>query len=208
MVAVGQGGGRGSTLLYSLRFLPERLQAVAPGCCHFALATWIHRQPDPWLTLQVELSNHPLQYSTIASCLPLPGKPAQFKSNLCKRFWHCLLQSENNNNASKCMPCSVPFLPCRWPVFSCITFPLLLRIAVYIYYVFLNMPTKWTSQMAPGTKFLRLLGSLCARAHPQKQQETSDKEKTKFKKKNFKCIWKTRMYGVTLEIYWLIELAS
>ena len=55
--------------------------------------------------------------------------------------------------------------------------------------------------MAPGTKFLRLLGSLCARAHPEKQQETSDKEKTKFKKKNFKCIWKTRMYGVTLEIY-------
>ena len=56
MVAVGQGGGRGSTLLYSIRLLPERLQAVAPGCCHFALATWIHRQPDPWLTLQVELS--------------------------------------------------------------------------------------------------------------------------------------------------------
>ena len=55
--------------------------------------------------------------------------------------------------------------------------------------------------MAPGTKFLRLLGSLCARAHPEKQQETSDKERTKYKKKNFKCIWKTRMYGVTLEIY-------
>ena len=97
MVAVGQGGGRGSTLLYSLRFWPERLQAVAPGCCHFAPATWIHRQPDPWLTLQVELASHPLQYFTIASCLP--DKPAQFKSNLHKRACHCLLQSEKNNNA-------------------------------------------------------------------------------------------------------------
>ena len=62
MNAVGQGGGRGSSLLYSLRSLPERLQAAAPGCCHFALATWIHRQSDPWLTLQVALSAHPLQY--------------------------------------------------------------------------------------------------------------------------------------------------
>jgi len=26
------------------RLWPERLQAVAPGCSHFALATWIHRQ--------------------------------------------------------------------------------------------------------------------------------------------------------------------
>ena len=61
MSAVGQGGGCGSTLLYSLRSLPERLQAVAPGCCHFALATWIHRQSDPWLTLQKALSDQPLQ---------------------------------------------------------------------------------------------------------------------------------------------------
>ena len=61
MSAVGQGGGCGSTLLYSLRLLPERLQAVAPGCCHFALATWIHRQSDPWLTLQKTPSAHPIQ---------------------------------------------------------------------------------------------------------------------------------------------------
>ena len=61
MSAVGQGGGCGSTLLYSLRSMPERLQAVAPGCCHFALATWIHRQSDPWLTLQKTPSAHPIQ---------------------------------------------------------------------------------------------------------------------------------------------------
>ena len=63
--AVGQGGGRGCTLLYSLRLWPERLQAVAPGCCHFALATWIHRQSDPWLTLQRTLSTHSIQQYTL-----------------------------------------------------------------------------------------------------------------------------------------------
>ena len=66
MRAVGQGGERDCTLLYSLRFLPERLQAVAPGCNHFALATWIHRHSDPWLTLQSELSRHTLPYFIIA----------------------------------------------------------------------------------------------------------------------------------------------
>ena len=95
MNAVGQGGGRGSTLLYSLRSLPERLQAAAPGCCHFALATWIHRQTDPWLTLQVELSKHSLQYCTVFSCLLRSVKSAQLSSNqTCARVWHCLLQSE------------------------------------------------------------------------------------------------------------------
>ena len=79
--AVGQGGGRDCTLLYSLRLLPERLQAAAPGCCHFALATWIHRQTDPWLTLQVELSKHSLQYCTVFSCLLRSGKSAQLSSN-------------------------------------------------------------------------------------------------------------------------------
>ena len=103
------------------------------------------------------------------------------------------------------MPCSVPFLSCRRPVFSIITFPLLLRIAVYIDYVLLNMPAKWSPQMAPGTKFLRLLGSLCARTHLENQQEPSDTDMISFKKKLLKCIWKPRMYGVNLEIYidWL-----
>ena len=67
MSAVGQGGERCCTLLYSLRLLPERLQAVAPGCSNFALATWIHRHTDPWLTLQVALSGHTIQYCTISS---------------------------------------------------------------------------------------------------------------------------------------------
>ena len=109
------------------------------------------------------------------------------------------------------MPCSVPFLSCSRPVFfSCTTFPLLLRIAVYTDYVFLNMPSKWSLQMAPGTKFLRLLGSLCARAHLENQQEPSDTDKISFKKKTFKCIWKPRMYGETLEIYidWLTSCYS
>ena len=67
MSAVGQGGERCCTLLYSLRLLPERLQAVAPGCSNFALATWIHRHTDPWLTLQVALLGHTIQYCTDAS---------------------------------------------------------------------------------------------------------------------------------------------
>ena len=66
MSAVGQGGERCCTLLYSLRLLPERLQAVAPGCSNIALATWIHRHTDPWLTLQVALSGHTIQYCTVA----------------------------------------------------------------------------------------------------------------------------------------------
>ena len=131
MVAVGQGGGRGSTLLYSLRFLPERLQAVAPGCCHFALATWIHRRPDPWLTLQVELSYQPLQYATIASCLHCLLCSTQIST---RGFDTVCSSLKKINNASNCMPCSVPFPPCCRPVFSCLTFPLLLRIAVFIDY--------------------------------------------------------------------------
>ena len=75
MRAVGQGGERDCTLLYSLRLLPERLQAAAPGCNHFALATWIHRHSDPWLTLQSALSTHTLQYCTLF--LQQSGKPAQ-----------------------------------------------------------------------------------------------------------------------------------
>ena len=67
MSAVGQGGERCCTLLYSLRLLPERLQAVAPGCSNIALATWIHRHTDPWLTLQVALLGHTIQYCTDAS---------------------------------------------------------------------------------------------------------------------------------------------
>ena len=137
--AVGQGGGRGCTLLYSLRLWPERLQAVAPGCSHFAPATWIHRQPDPWLTLQVVLSNHPLQYSTIASCLHCLLCSTQIST---RGFDAVCSSLKNDNNASNCMPCSVLFPPCRRPVFSCLTFPLLLRIAVYIDYVSLNMPAK------------------------------------------------------------------
>ena len=46
------------------------------------------------------------------------------------------------------------------------------------------MPAKWTLQKAPGNKFLRLLGSLCVREYPENQQETSDKNKISFKKKN------------------------
>ena len=121
MRAVGQGGGRGCTLLYSLRLWPERLQAVAPGCSHFAPATWIHRHSDPWLTLQTALSSHN-KYCTIvsctfASCLHHSGKPAQPKPA------HCCLTLpapvwKKNNNASDCMLCSVPYLPCLWPVFS------------------------------------------------------------------------------------------
>ena len=131
MVAVGQGGGRGSTLLYSLRFLPERLQAVAPGCCHFALATWIHRRPDPWLTLQVELSYQPLQYATIASCLHCLLCSTQIStrgfdtvcSSLKKSIMHQIV----------CLALS-PSLLVVGQFFSCLTFPLLLRIAVYIDY--------------------------------------------------------------------------
>ena len=131
MVAVGQGGGRGSTLLYSLRFLPERLQAVAPGCCHFALATWIHRRPDPWLTLQVELSYQPLQYATIASCLHCLLRSTQIStrgfgtvcSSLKKSIMHQIV----------CLALS-PSLLVVGQFFSCLTFPLLLRIAVNIDY--------------------------------------------------------------------------
>ena len=91
--AVGQGGGRDCTLLYSLRLLPEWLQAVAPGCNHYALATWIHRHSDPWLTLQVSLSIPILQYNTV---LPFPRIETVnlLKQNLRKWFFPCLLQSE------------------------------------------------------------------------------------------------------------------
>ena len=142
MSAVGQGGGCGSTLLYSLRSMPERLQAVAPGCCHFALATWIHRQPDPWLTLQVVLSNHPLQYSTIASCLcrvnPLSSNQISTRGpvNVCSSLKRTIYNASN-----VCLALSPSFLVVG-QFFSCITFPLLLRIAVYIDYVLLNMPAK------------------------------------------------------------------
>ena len=91
--AVGQGGGRDCTLLYSLRLLPEWLQAVAPGCNHYALATWIHRHSDPWLTLQVSLSIPILQYNTV---LPFPRIKTVnlLNQNLRKWFLPCLLQSE------------------------------------------------------------------------------------------------------------------
>ena len=83
MRAVGQGGGRGCTLLYSLRLWPERLQAVAPGCSHFAPATWIHRHSDPWLTLQAALSTiksqQILYHCLLYHCKQHPGKPAQPK---------------------------------------------------------------------------------------------------------------------------------
>ena len=124
--AVGQGGGRGCTLLYSLRLWPERLQAVAPGCSHFALATWIHRHSDPWLTLQISLSSHTkyctVVFCTIASCLHHSGKPAQPKPahnglTLPAPVW------KKNNNASDCMLCSVPHPPCSWPVFLILHLP-------------------------------------------------------------------------------------
>ena len=70
--------------------------------------------------------------------------------------------------------------------FHYFTFPLLLRLAVHIYYVFWNMPTKWSSQIAPGTKFLRLLGSLCARAHPENHYKISDTKEDKTKEENIK----------------------
>ena len=118
-VAVGQGGGRGSTLLYSIRLLPERLQAVAPGCCHFALATWIHRQSDPWLTLQRTLSTHSIQqYTLLLLQLALVLWTCQ--------IWNCVGGSESacsslkkkTNNASEWCFSSVPFLLCSRPVFS------------------------------------------------------------------------------------------
>ena len=118
MSAVGQGGGCGSTLLYSLRSLPERLQAVAPGCCHFALATWIHRQSDPWLTLQRTLSTHSIQqYTLLLPRLALVLWTCQ--------IWNCVGGSESacsslkkTNNASEWCFSSVPFLLCSRPVFS------------------------------------------------------------------------------------------
>ena len=88
--------------------------------------------------------------------------------------------------------------------FLYLTFPLLLRLAVYFEYVFLSMPSKWTLQIAPGTKFLRHLGSQCARAHPENQGKNSDE----IREENHKCDCQTIMYVLSprnILIDWLIE---
>ena len=74
------------------------------------------------------------------------------------------------------------------------------------------MPAKWTLQIAPGTKLLTIFGSLCARAHPEKnEQEIGDKNNISFEtKKSLSCIWNLKISGVTLQIYidWLIRLGK
>ena len=88
--------------------------------------------------------------------------------------------------------------------FLYLTFPLLLRLAVYFEYVFLIMPSKWTLQIAPGTKFLRHLGSQCARAHPGKSRKI---KKNKIQEENQKCDCQTILYGAIPSKYidWLID---
>ena len=88
--------------------------------------------------------------------------------------------------------------------FLYLTFPLLLRLAVYFEYVFLSMPSKWTLQIAPGTKFLRHLGSQCARAHPGKSRKI---KKNKIQEENQKCDCQTILYGAIPSKYidWLID---
>ena len=88
--------------------------------------------------------------------------------------------------------------------FLYLTFPLLLRLAVYFEYVFLSMPSKWTLQIAPGTKFLRHLGSQCARAHPEKSRKI---KKNKIQEENQKCDCQTILYGAIPSKYidWLID---
>merc|ERR1711971_64478 len=51
---------------------------------------------------------------------------------------------------------------------------------------------------APGNKFLRHLGSLCARAHPENNQEGSDIERTKPRRRKNYDHCKPPMYRVPL----------
>ena len=127
-------------------------------------------------------------------------------------YQHDMYSSRKNNYASKCMLRSVHFPSCSWPVFSSILLSHCYYahcIAVYIDYLLLNMPTKWTLQTASGNKFLRVLGSLysCARGYTlktSKKSVTQGRFCTKKKKK------KKKMYPITKnvwfnQIYWLID---
>ena len=64
------------------------------GCCHIALATWIHRRSDPWLTFQLTLSVHPIHNYVLL--LPPACLSPKRLLNLKLRVWVklCLLQSE------------------------------------------------------------------------------------------------------------------
>ena len=71
-------------------------------------------------------------------------------------------------------------------------------------YVFSNMPIKCKLQIGPGTKFLSLLGSQCARAHPENSRKI---KKNKIQEENQKCDCQTIMYGGIPSKYidWLID---
>ena len=110
------------------------------------------------------------------------------------------------------MLCSVPFPLCLRPVFLFLNPPtatthssVFLIISDYVFtYCLVNYTNKWTLKWAPGNKFLRLLGSLCARAHPENHIESSDSKATqpRWRKNYHPCT--PIMYGGPLEIYdWL-----
>ena len=113
------------------------------------------------------------------------------------------------------MLCSVPFPPCRRPVFLFLNLPtattyssVFLTISDYVFnHCLANYANNWTLKWAPGNKFLRLLGSLCARAHPENHIESSESKSTepRWRKNYHPCT--PIMYGGPLEIYdwWLID---
>ena len=110
------------------------------------------------------------------------------------------------------MLCSVPFPPCRRPVFLFLNLPtattyssVFLTISDYVFnHCLANYANNWSLKWAPGNKFLRLLGSLCARAHPENHIESSESKSTepRWRKNYHPCT--PIMYGGPLEIYdWL-----
>ena len=122
-----------------------------------------------------------IHLTVTTACLSLKNLP---NLKLRRWVWVCLLQSEkkpimHQNDASALSPSFFVV----GQSFLYLTFPLLLRLAVYIYHVFPNMPPKWTAQIAPGNKFLSLSGSQCARTHHEDNQNQWHQRRTKFKKK-------------------------
>ena len=89
-----------------LRSLPERLQAVAP----------VTLLPNLDLLEPLSLGRRSRWYSRDT---PYRASPCVSSLKPLKPYtWICLLQSlQTNDNASKCILRSAPFLPCSRPVF-------------------------------------------------------------------------------------------
>ena len=127
MGAVGQGKGRGSTLLhFSQVFLAWAAASGGSWVLSLCLWTWIHL--NPWSSADAPgctLETHPNNITLL--------NPPFCLHCLCA--WRFLLKnarlglllpspvSENINITLKCMLCSVPVPPCSRPVFSYSYFP-------------------------------------------------------------------------------------